>query len=405
MSRILKIMVALLAIALIAVPAFAEDRLTLTGSYDIFGLYTNNTDFDDSVLDTASNFNQRFRLGGTIAVAEGVAIKFRADIAEGDFGDNPNAGNPAINFDDAYIQWDTDMLQVKAGMHYIALGKGIAVEDRSSGFTLLTKTAVPVQLTYHKEVEDAEILGIDKDSDVEIWQAQVSHKTDMYSTKVFVAYENNETVADMNQYVVGVSADFDLGAVLLTGEFDFFGGDAGANTDAKGLQLFLDASAPLNDTFTLGGMFFYAKGYDDADEDQLTHISDRNADWMPQEYGPNSTDFGFVVNIFDYVSDVANNAGLPGAPNIDANAGIIAGAVYVSAKVSDDLLLTGNVMYATPEEDGHLGGVDFDTTFVTLGSEYKLFANTTLASSIHYMDVADGDDAAIGAITYLSVKF
>ncbi|NOQ52360.1 MAG: hypothetical protein GQ578_09130, partial [Desulfuromonadaceae bacterium] len=45
------------------------------------------------------------------------------------------------------------------------------------------------------------------------------------------------------------------------------------------------------------------------------------------------------------------------------------------------------------------------TTFVTLGSEYNLFANTTLNSSIHYMDVSDGDDPAIGAITYLSVKF
>lgn len=405
MSRFTKIMVALLAITLIAAPAFAEDRLSLSGSFDMYGLYTNNVDLDDAAQDSESLFDQRFRIGGTIAVAEGVAIKFRADIAEGNFGDGADAGNNAWNFDDAYVQFDTDMATIKGGMHYLSLGKGIAFEDRASGFSLTTKGAAPVMIGYHKETEDAEGTYNDSTDDIEVYLLQASHKTDLYSGKVFAAYENNESVIDMNQYVVGFSADFDLGAAFLTGEFNYFGGDAGAGVDAKGLQLFLDASAPVSESFTVGAMFLYAKGYADADEDQLTHISDRNAGWAPQEFGANSTDFGFIANIFDYAGDVAANAGVTGATTDGANAGIIAGALYASAKVSDDLTLTGNVMYATPEEDENLGGTDFDTTFVTLGSQYALFANTTLNSSLHYMDVADGDDPTIGAITYLSVKF
>jgi len=392
MSKFLKIMIALVVIAAMAAPAFAEDRLKLAGSYDIYGFYTNNVDGDDAVNDESANFDQRFRLGGSIAVAEGVAIKFRMDLEEGNFGDGTSTGDP-LYIDDMYIQFETEMATIKAGQHYLSLGKGIAFEDRSSAFSVTTKTAVPVMLGYHKEIDNT----LASAGDQEVYVAQASHKTDMYSGSIFAAYENAaNTAADDNQYLIGVSADFNAGPAFITGELDYFGGDAGTGVDAVGLQLYLDGSMALNDMVKVGAMFLYATGNDKADETQITHISDRNAGWAPQEYGPNSTDFGFISNIFDYVGDIA------GAPS---DCGIIGGGIYADVKVSDDLALSGNFLYATPAEDAQLGTVDANTYFLTAGSSYKLFANTTLNSSIHYMKVAEADDAALGAITYMSVKF
>ncbi len=89
-------------------------------------------------------------------------------------------------------------------------------------------------------------------SDDYFYGGNVGHKTDMYAANVFFGGQKGDTgTGDANEedvYMIGVDTVFNLEALKLTAEIDYFTGDADDNVDAMGLQGFVDAaSLPLND--------------------------------------------------------------------------------------------------------------------------------------------------------------
>ena len=92
--KLLKALVVMLVAAALIVPAvsFAEDRLSLSGQMRTRAFHT-DYDFDNNDSDSTQTFvNQRLRIAGKIAVAEGVSVTFRTDITEGTNWGNSDPG-------------------------------------------------------------------------------------------------------------------------------------------------------------------------------------------------------------------------------------------------------------------------------------------------------------------------
>lgn len=418
MSRILKVMVVLLAItALVAPSVFAEDRLSLNGQLRIRGWYKdNNKDFNDNAGTTDSYIDQRLRLGGTLAVAEGVAVKFRYDLWDSTWGDNTiftgtttkNTNSNGLNDADnqAYIVITKDMFTLTAGDTSHALGNAIAIDTIGTGAILdINAGAATVQLTGFKMDEGNK--GTDDDTD--LYTLALMHKTDMYDGTVFAAYARDGARAPGNDdaaeiYLYGAQATFNLDAAKLNVEINAFDGDDGlavGATDLKGLQAYVDASMAVSETATAGAILTYAKGYNGANEAQVTDLTD-DASFLPETYGFMQIMYSiYPGSTFDPSGNGMGVMGLQG---------------YARLKLSDALSVTGSVAYATTDEDYtaayKAANSDCWEDFVTyVGSlRYAVAANTNLDAVLSYttVDAADADtpdDSQMVAGFRLAVNF
>ncbi|MEJ2526376.1 MAG: porin, partial [Desulfuromonadales bacterium] len=152
----LKALVVLLVVAGLVIPAaaMAEDRLSLSGQMRARAFHT---DYDTPDGDTQTWANQRLRIAGKIAVAEGVSVTFRTDITEGtNWGDSSNFQNGldgAIGpirtngfgharsgaqqqWDRAHLDISKGIFHLRAGQQYIGSGGAFAIDTQDSGLAL-----------------------------------------------------------------------------------------------------------------------------------------------------------------------------------------------------------------------------------------------------------------------------
>ena len=140
--KMLKVALVVLVMAAMVTPVIAEDRLSLNGEMRVRGWFIDNDNADD---DTATYGDQRLRIGGKIAVAEGVSITFRTDITESRWGSgNANgSGRTSVNgsnfqsqhWDRAHIDLTKGNFHLRAGQQYKAYGKTYAVDVQSNGLS------------------------------------------------------------------------------------------------------------------------------------------------------------------------------------------------------------------------------------------------------------------------------
>ena len=84
--KMLKVLLAVLVMVAMVTPVIAEDRLSLNGEMRVRGWHQ-DFDYDGDSDDSTDTWgDQRLRIGGKIAVAEGVSITFRTDITESNWG-------------------------------------------------------------------------------------------------------------------------------------------------------------------------------------------------------------------------------------------------------------------------------------------------------------------------------
>ena len=92
--KLLKVLVAALLLAAMVTPAIAEDRLSLSGEMRVRAFHVDVDEDNDNDDSTNTWANQRLRIAGKIAVAEGVSVTFRTDITEGtNWGDSSGFGS------------------------------------------------------------------------------------------------------------------------------------------------------------------------------------------------------------------------------------------------------------------------------------------------------------------------
>lgn len=373
MSKFVKIMVALLAIAVFAAPAIAEDRLGLSGQMRVLFNYT-----DAGGDHTKSFLSQRLRVGGKFSIAEGVSVTFRTDFSEGDWGTDGNFGRfgSISDMDRAHLDIAMDSFSLRAGTQYVEFGKGATISSQDTGFKATINGAVPVTLFWMLTENNGSNTAT---SDDYLYGANVGHKTDMYAANVFLGGQkaNAEDV-----YVVGVDTVFNLEAVKLTAEIDYFTGDATATVDAVGLQGFVDAAFAASEMVTVGGQFYYAQAAD-AGEEQYQVLGNDFGFWDPlnaigvgldniKETGPRP----YNPFMTQYTNSVTATS---------ADAGVMALRVYTTAKLNDATTLGASIAYLEPEDDATTTADS--AIFLAAGVAYKIMANTSFKAQVAYEDV------------------
>lgn len=399
MRRFAKIMIALLAVALLATPAVAEDRLALSGQMRVLFNHT-----DDGGDNTNSFFSQRLRIGGRFAIADGVSITFRTDFSEGNWGSDSQYGrfNSISDVDRAHIDLDFDAFSLRAGQQFVAYGIGSTVNAQSNGFKTVIKGEVPVSLFWmllDDDTNDTDANDAAASSDAYLYGANIGHKSDLYAANIYVAGQNGAETADEDAYVLGMNSVFNLEFVKLTAQVDYFTGDYDEDTDAFGLQGFVDAALQASEAVTVGGQIYYAQAADD-DEKQYTYLGKGDFDgWDPlNAIGVNMENLKETLGRpYDLFQKSASD-------DDSAEAGVIAGRIYTTAKLNDATTLGASFTYAEPEDDDNTTA---DSLMVwTAGCSYKLMANTTLAAQVSMEDFdQDGMDEIYKVHSGLFVNF
>ncbi len=414
MSRFLKIMIVLLTIAAVATPVMAEDRLSLGGQMRVRGFYLD--DGKDNNDNTATFVDQRLRIGGKLNVAEGVSITFRFDETEGKWGTR-NANNEnrqgvrfiesetGMQWDRAHLDLDFGTFQLRAGQAYFGAGLTTVIDTQDAGIQLV---AGPVKgffvldsnnggtnnsdnylagLVYSQKIENIkfEIIG------------GMEKQTETYYAKDESAADGDtpQSVAGKEVYLIGANVVASFDALTLSGEFDYFTGDAATDVDAMGTQLYVKADLATSETVHVGAQGFYALAADD-DEVQISYLGNSFGDWKPLTQSGVSSMSGEVGSHYTHpFSQVFKNAGLIGLN------------VYSTVKVNDALAIGGAASYLMPEDDD-MAPNDADSAIqLVVDSSYKLLTNAYLDATLQYTDVDDNtdNDAEIVAGMGLFVNF
>ena len=384
--KLLKIMVAALLLAAMVAPAIAEDRLSLSGEMRVRGWYA-DFDYDDDNNDSTRTWaDQRLRVGGKIAVAEGVSITFRTDITESNWG-TTGGGNgfgsgrsgAAQQWDRAHIDLTKGNFHVRAGQQYVAYGKTYAIDSQDNGVAMdynfdSAKVNAFVLLDNCNESNCA----AGDQTDAFLYGGKVSSKMSDIAFEIFGGGFNDG--ADESVGLIGADMTAALGGVNLMAELDYFFGDANADDDAYGTQFMFDASMALTPAFTLGGQFYYGLG-DDKDV-QYTGLGNGFGGWDPvYDVGTSLSNeqmvFGNPFNVASFSDYESQNTAQ------FASAGSIGGRLYAGYKANDVLSFGASAGYFTSEEDKQ---VDVDVVALAAGVVYKVMANTTLQLQVQYAD-------------------
>ncbi len=375
MSRILKVMIVLLAIAAMVTPVMAEDRLSMSGQMRVRAFY-----IDDDTDSTASTIDQRLRTGGKYSIADGVSVTFRFDITESNWGNsvdgfglrkNDETTTGAIQWDRAHLDLDFGSFKLRAGQQLAGVGNW-TIDVESTGFLV---TSGPVKafvfLTDDQGSTDA--------ADDYVWAFNYGQKMDAVKFDAFVGGQNG---SDENVYVIGVNASAGFDALTLSGEFAYFTGDASEDVDAMGTQLVLAADFAASETVTVGGKILYAMAADsDGSEVQYSVLGNDFNNWKPLTAilggmaGEKGMHFNRPFNAF-------GNAGLIG---LNGNAKV---------KATEELSLAGSLSYLMPEDDDDALTTVDSAVQIVLASSYKLMTNTYLDATLQYTSWDDSDDTA-----------
>ncbi|MDT8419839.1 MAG: porin [Desulfuromonadales bacterium] len=382
MSKFLKIMIVLLTIVAVAAPVMAEDRLGLSGQMRVRGWH-----IDDGGDTTESWADQRLRIGGKFSIAEGVSVTFRTDVTEANWGANAGFGSgrlPASNanqWDRAHLDIASGNLHLRAGQQYLAFGNS-GFDAQDNGLTLNYKGAIPVTAFWMINDDG----GGESSTDSYYYGIKAGHKGESYASSIYLAGQTDVSDAGENVMVIGVTLDYNLDAVALYGEVDFFMGDATEDTDAAGTNLMLQASMAATETINVGGQFFFSPG---EDEDV--------------KYDILGNDFGGWDPLFAIGTGLDNEQIGTGRPwGIFGDAGVMAFRVFGDVKASDDLTVSGSLAFLQSEDDDI---ADDDAMALAVGCSYSVMANTSLGVQIEYIDVDSLDDEILQAGTGLFVNF
>lgn len=387
---------AVVCVAMFIAPAYADDRVALSGSLRFQGWDISGSDGSD-----ASYYTQRLRLDTRINIADDVSVRFRADYGDGVWGHNyvsdldagvrprgsysnsPDDYNHryTIDVDYSYLSINKEMWALSVGQQFMGLGHLTEVIDSIvTGAILTIKLPVEVSLRYGKIDENGNTNDDDDYEDTDLYAINFAYAADAFNLNLYGATIDDGSVDEYSPIMYGISAATGFGIVDIIAELDFATGDTdNGATDFMGTQFYLSGTAKINEAFNLGAEILYALGTDDADEVQLTNLGNWGWTFAPMSNNtPLAGDWSYAVgaNPFDPTGDSAGVQGI---------------TLYTDYKVMDGMSLGAKVGYFTPEEDDATT-ID-DITSFNVWASYMLATNTEFAIAYFYNDVDDDDPA------------
>jgi hypothetical protein len=402
--KLVKILLAAALVAAMVLPAVAEDRLKLNGEMRVRGWYQDWSDGDIDPLDggTRTWADQRLRIGGNIAVAEGVSVTFRFDVTESNWGTTGggNGFGSGRSGSDGSNQWDRAHLDLNKGNFHLRAGQFLQVysmtdslDAQDNGFSMDYKLNNGSVNAFF-QVDDCNEAGSPsnckaaQNQDTFLYGAKYSGKFDSFGLDVYGGNWHGDE--DFNVYLVGVNAMMNFGAFKISAAYDHFDGDHDSSTDAFGDQLMVDGSFAFSEKFTLGGQLFYAKG--DDEDVQYTRLGNGFNGWDPiMDVGTNLSNeqivFGSPFNLAEF------GGGEAGSEFSVASLGSMGGRIYMGFKASDTLKFGASAAYLQEEDDSY---VSLDGYALAAGMVWSLMPNTSFHVQAQYVDgTISAEDSAL----------
>ena len=393
---------AVVCVAMFIAPSFADDRVSLSGEMRVRAWSDKYIDGTD-----AGYWDQRFRIQTKINVADDVIAVLRADYGDGTWGSSyttnynnglvtrPNRGSSsAIDIDRGYLQINKEMWQLTAGQQYLGLGIGEVLDANATGVKLVVKLPIKTSLIYAKASENGSTNDDGVNDDRDLYAINFSYDTDAFGLNLFAATVDDGSAVEDSPTMFGFNGSGQIGMVNLTTELAFATGDTQNGTvDYMGTQFYLQAGVNISDSFSMGSEILYALGTDDANEIQLTDLSD----WWG--FTPMSTTTPLNTDLYMSIDGV--NTG-PFDPT-DSNAGVQGITIYGKYNVMDAMALGAKAGYFQPEEDDNTP-ID-DIAIYSVWATYMLATNTEFALAYFYNDYDTYDDQYESLVARLKVNF
>lgn len=421
-------------------PAMAADNLTISGTYELFGIGADNlaeqqnhngTDLEDA--DKVHYFYQRFRVQPQFKAADGITATLRFDYAEGIWGQDQNfsddkghVGEDAeIQVDRAYVSINKGMVMVNAGMQFVPLGQTQVFRDNQPALQFILKTPVSVRLGWVKASESygvsygptASPLSDEDDmyKDTDRYLIDVGYKSKTFSINAFYATQVDGSKGDTSDPPDGVDDDFEdqpnvmgvnakgqVGPVALYGEAAMFGGDDGDGTDYVGTQVNVNGRMKLSDALTVAADLFYSTGQSDSDEKKITYMGDPLARFDLKKGGAMGwDDLVYGRNPAELYTTFPPGGILPGDvfdPFL-TGAGAMGGGIGAKFNPIEPLTLIGHFHYMVGDsDDTGRAEAEFDKGLSALVcAVYQLAPKTSLHATYHYIDADFLDDVDVNS--------
>ena len=313
---------------------------------------------------------------------------------------------------EAYIKADLRVATFSAGRQAFKLGHGIIFDDPADGLFLevplgpLKLTAANLKLRDNTDtgvvfIGNTTTEGTGSDTDFYVGNFSLRPMADM-ATNLFLGYYNDRGpnldtggvmpggTDDFNVFIVGATADVNLGPLNLGGEIDYITGSitnpGGPEPDLNGLNVQLSGGMGVGPA-NVGLTFLYASGDDPAD-------ADININGLDGNYAT-----GFILTNSGARSlqpkdgtclSAPDGARLGGAADCIAGSGLLAIKGTGSISPVERLSLQGDIIYARSSEDRSAGNPDNDVGIELDGTaRYKLDDNFSLMGGIAYLITGD----------------
>jgi len=417
MKKAVLVVLAGLMVFFSALPVFAVD-LKFNGDFRVRGFYTDNLkDQADSTDDATAYNSMRFLLTTTASagVAKGVVtMDFTSTSGTGNmrFGETGGAYGPkddTFALLEAYIKADLRMAMLSAGRQVFKIGHGILFEDPADGFfldvplgpaklTLVNLKTFDCTSSTTTAIGGTCTAGTSDDTDLYLSNVSFRPTGDLASNIFFGLYKDRGPnissgafaagTTDVELYIIGATADANVGPINLAAEIDYLTGDMNnntANADLDGLNLQVGGSVnagPAN----VGLAILYASGDDPNDNDVNINGLDGNfpAGIILTNGGARS------LAPKDGTCLSADGSALGGVPNCIGGAGLFAIKGTGSISPVDRLNLQADVIWAQSTEDSSTTvqekdvGIELDGT-----ARYKLDDNFSVMTGIGYLLAGD----------------
>ncbi len=429
MKRFTMLFIAAVCAVMFIAPAYADDRVNLSGEFRIRGWDISNQNYTNDK--DSSYFDQRLRIGTKINVADNVSIQLRADWGEGVWGsdytggglvnDNATVAGSAtrprkafsntLDIDRAFVDIKQEWWSLRAGQQYMGLGVNQVLDANATGFKFdLNFAPVVTSLLYAKISEDGSLMDdndvVPDSEDQDFYALNVNYTCDAFTGNVFVAGLNDSTDYDNSPIMAGIQGSAKLGAITLLSELDFATGDTNdGQTDYMGTQFFLGGYADVAEGVNLGAELVYALGADpDDNEMQYSYFNKWGDTFHPMDM---NTPFAGELNgycfvdVFDPFEAIQDSSGVQG--------------ILFQGKYSpmDIVSFGAKFAYLQPEEDIVINTIDADASAISCNvwMKYTIASNTELWLTYLYTDI-DVDDslnlqleAQKVLVSQLSIKF
>jgi hypothetical protein len=204
MKKQMKWLLAALALAALATPAFAVTA-DMTGTLAIRGIATNNLDGNDDNQDHARGMDQRFRLFTSVAANENVRAVLGLEVDNvlgrtgasgkelGALGTDPTGTASVLEVKHLYLDFKVPALgaNVKAGSQYFNFGRGMIISDDAAGLVVtMPCPALPDNKLDLYWVKTAEGAFANNDADGDFYGAKYTLKVAGIAVAPYAGYYN-----------------------------------------------------------------------------------------------------------------------------------------------------------------------------------------------------------------------